>query len=148
MVGRIFRAVGWFIEELPQEGSRQCKAGLSFDELNTVLLEIEGMLNSRPLMYLYDEIGYHPLTPSHLIFGRRLPLLAENLEYDIDANDDNTATHIKRFWYLVKKLNHFASRWKNEYLIDLREFHRNKSTGESTVEKGNIALIKEDNVKR
>ena len=54
----------------------------------------------------------------------------------------------KRFWYLVKQLNHFASGWKSEYLVDLREFHRNRSTGEVRIQEGDIVLIKEDNLKR
>ena len=38
----------------------------------TVLVEIEGVLNSRPLTYVYDEIDDLPLTPSCLVAGRRL----------------------------------------------------------------------------
>lgn len=44
---------------------------LSYDELNTLLTEIEGVLNARPLTYVYDDresISY-PLTPSSLIYG-------------------------------------------------------------------------------
>jgi hypothetical protein len=45
-------------------------AKLTYDELLTTLVEIEGTLNSRPLIYAYDEVGVEVLTPSHLIFGR------------------------------------------------------------------------------
>ena len=45
-------------------------AKLTYDELLTTLVEIEGTLNSRPLTYAYDEVGVEVLTPSHLIFGR------------------------------------------------------------------------------
>ena len=103
-------------------------AKLLMDELYTVLLEVESILNSRPLTYIYDEISYEPLTPNHLLRGRRLSQLASNLEFNVDDIDDNAASYSKRFWYLVKKLNHFASRWKSEYLVDVREFHRNRST--------------------
>ena len=112
-----------------------------------MLLETEGILNSRPLTYVYDEIGYQPLTPSHLLHGRRLPFLAGNLEFNVDAVED-AATHTKRFCYLVKTLNHFSSRWKQEYLTDLREFHRNRLTGQPNIQKGDVVLIKEENLKR
>ena len=42
---------------------------LSYDELNTSLTEVEGVINARPLTYVYDDresISY-PLTPSDLI---------------------------------------------------------------------------------
>ena len=48
---------------------------LSKDELLTVLVEIEGTLNSRPLTYEYNEAETETLTPSHLIFGRRIKSL-------------------------------------------------------------------------
>ena len=57
-------------------------AKLSFDELGTILTEVEGTLNSRPITYVYDEVDAHPLTPSHLVYGRRLTQLADNLHYD------------------------------------------------------------------
>ena len=58
-------------------------AKLAFDELNTLLVEIELTLNSKPLTYLYDELE-EVLTPSHLLVGYRLSPLSENV--DIHAN--------------------------------------------------------------
>ena len=48
------------------------RAPLGFDELNTILIEIEAVINSRPITYVYDdeESRSYPLTPSDLIFGR------------------------------------------------------------------------------
>ena len=46
-------------------------AKLTFEELLTTLVEVEGTLNSRPLTYIYDEVENDVLTPNHLIFGRR-----------------------------------------------------------------------------
>ena len=38
----------------------------------TVLCDIESVLNSRPITYIYtDGIG-HALTPSHLVCGKRV----------------------------------------------------------------------------
>ena len=123
-------------------------ARLTFDELYTILVETEGIFNSRPLTYLYDEINCEPLTPNHLLFGRTLPTLADNLEFNSSDLDEDTPSHTKRFWYLVHKLDHFRSRWKHEYLIDLREFHRSKTTREVEVKKGDIVLVMEDSYKK
>ena len=47
---------------------------VNFMELSTILVEIEGVVNSSPLTYVYDDaegISF-PLTPSHLLNGRNL----------------------------------------------------------------------------
>ena len=47
---------------------------VSFMEPSTILVEIEGVVNSRPLTYVYDDaegISF-PLTLSHLLNGRNL----------------------------------------------------------------------------
>ena len=73
-------------------------ARLLFDELYTVLLEVEDILNSRPLTYVYDEISYEPLTRNHLIYGRRLSQLASNLEFDDDLINENATSYTKEIW--------------------------------------------------
>ena len=50
------------------------RASLTFEELRTILVEIEATLNNRPLTYIYDDeqrVSY-PLTPASLIYGRRI----------------------------------------------------------------------------
>ena len=44
-------------------------ARLSFDELSTILTEVEGTLNSRPITYVYDEVGAHPPPPYPIPFS-------------------------------------------------------------------------------
>ena len=44
-------------------------AHLSYDELLTVVTELETILNSRPLTYMSSEDVKEPLTPSHLMLG-------------------------------------------------------------------------------
>ena len=41
------------------------KALLDFEELLTVIVEIESTLNSRPICYIYDDTIDEVLTPSH-----------------------------------------------------------------------------------
>ena len=44
-------------------------ARLSFEELLTVLVEVECTLNARLLTYEYNEVHGEVLMPSHLIYG-------------------------------------------------------------------------------
>ena len=48
------------------------KARLKYGESITALTEIEMIVNSRPLSYVSSEDVEEPLTPFHLIAGRRI----------------------------------------------------------------------------
>ena len=87
------------------------RSKLSFDKLTTILAEIEAVLNSIPLTYLYSDDVEEPLTPSHLVIGRRqLTLPAGPLQIDDwDFGDHLTAT--KRSRYLGDRIQHFRRRW-------------------------------------
>lgn len=120
-------------------------AKLNADELLTVLTEVEATLNSRPLTYEYDEVGAEMLTPSHLIYGRRLLSLPEEARNDEEESETGL---LKRFRYLARLRIHFWKRWRKEYLTDLREHQRGKREGRSKVSEGEVVLVHEDNVKR
>ena len=45
------------------------KAKFTYDELLTAVIEVEGVLNSRPLTYVSTTDLEEPLTPSHLLTG-------------------------------------------------------------------------------
>ena len=96
-------------------------AKLTYGELLTTLVEIEGTLNSRPLTYAYDEAEVEVLTLSHLIFGRRLSCIPDEVTRD---GKDNEAGVTRRYRNLAKRRVHFWNRWRREYLAGLREHHR------------------------
>jgi hypothetical protein len=48
---------------------------LSYDELLTVVVDVEAILNSRPLTYLDNDDMAEPLTVSNLISGKRVLFL-------------------------------------------------------------------------
>ncbi|GFY29373.1 integrase catalytic domain-containing protein [Trichonephila clavipes] len=81
------------------------RATLFRDELETLLIEIEGVLNSRPLTYIFSEFN-EPLTPSHMIFGRRVNSLPP-ARLNFDSNLSNRKVLIKRFNYRERLLNMF-----------------------------------------
>ncbi|XP_028416132.1 uncharacterized protein LOC114539721 [Dendronephthya gigantea] len=110
-----------------------------------MLVEVEGTLNSRPLTYAYDEVGSEPLTPSHLLVGRRLKSMPDGVVGE--ESDEEYCS--KRFRYLCRKKQHFWNRWRKEYLTDLREFHRgNQEDSKRVVKKGDVVVVFEDNVRR
>ena len=56
-----------------------------FDELATILVEIESTLNNRPLTYLYgdDEGASYAVTPADLIYGHRIVSTSNNQQYEV-----------------------------------------------------------------
>ena len=64
---------GGFFERMVRSVKRYLRkvlgnAKLTLDELNTVLVEVEGTLNSRPLTDAFEEFEGEVLTPSYLIW--------------------------------------------------------------------------------
>ena len=52
------------------------RAFITLLELQTLTVEIEGILNDRPLTYASSDLqDDKPLTPSHLLYGRRITSL-------------------------------------------------------------------------
>lgn len=115
------------------------KANLSWDELEEVLLDIETVLNNRPLSYVEDDIQMPILTPHALMVGR-----PNTIPESADLTDDNTDLR-KRAKYLQKCKGAWWSRWSSEYLKTLRERHNMKSqVKEMNVTPGDVVLIKGD----
>ena len=120
---------GGFFERLVQSVKRCLKksigkARLSYDELSTLLIEIEAIINSRPLSYLSSEDLEEPLTPSHLFTGRRILSLpyvtpavdSTDEQFVVNSHDLNT-----RVQQLASVLEDYWTRWRNEYFLQLRE---------------------------
>ena len=55
----------------------------------TAVIEVEAILNSRPLSNVSVDDLDEPLTPSHLLVGRRLLSLPDHLSYQENINDDD-----------------------------------------------------------
>ena len=124
-------------------------ASISFDELSTVVCEVECILNSRPLSYISDEADGEILTPSHLLMGRRLLSLPAGIEGKFKhCETDCQQALSKRFLHLTRILSHFWNRWRREYLINLRETHKMNSHKSVNINPGDVVLVHEDSAKR
>ena len=124
------------------------KSRLSYDELNTMLIEVESIINSRPISYLSTSDIEEPLTPSHLMIGRCLLDLPDNLCFQEGHEgyvfDITVETLTRRMKYLNTVLNKFWKRWTCEYLLGLRESHfhyakKNRCSEEISI--GDIVVI-------
>lgn len=128
------------------------RAKFSSDELLTPLVKIEAVINSRPLSYVSSTDCEEPLTPSHLIVGRRLLNLPDQLgcisdpsdeDFDVDANQLT-----KRMKHLAGVLNHFWRRWRSEYLCELRDSHAHSSKKtvkpRSSVSREDVVIVHDD----
>lgn len=131
-----------------EAGVKSCKyhlkrvlgnASLTFEELNTVLVQIEAVLNSRPLCPLSsDPHDLTPLTPAHFLVGR--PLVAVP-DPDLQQVPEN---RLSRYQHLQQCHQHFWTRWHKEYLTELQQRTKwKKGTGDLKL--GALVLIKEDN---
>ena len=82
------------------------RANLGLHEMNTILTEVEGVINSRPITYVFDDKeGIScPLTPSHLVNGRNL-LHLPNYRYHEVVSTYETLS--KRARYSRFLLGHF-----------------------------------------
>jgi len=94
---------------------------LSYEEQTTVLADVETVLNNRPLTYLEENDIETCVTPSHLHFGRRIIHTEhhDNMHHNI-TRDEVT----KRSKQLNSVSDRFWKRWKNEYLLGLRQHHK------------------------
>ena len=114
------------------------KSVLTFEELQTVLVEIEACLNSRPLCEMTaDPDDLEALTPGHFILGQA-PLTYPR------PNTVDLKVHRLDRWQLVQRLNeHFWKRWQTEYFARLQR--RPKwLIKEKDLKVGELVLIKDE----
>ncbi|XP_066596264.1 uncharacterized protein [Prorops nasuta] len=112
---------------------------LTLEELNTFAIEIEAILNSRPLCPISsDPNDALALTPAHLLIGKPLIMLPE---HDV-SNEISTRGNV---WRIIQKIRiDFWRRWQQEYLTELQK--RTKWIyPEQKVTIGSIVLIIEKN---
>ena len=122
------------------------KALLTFSEMNTLLVQIEGTINTRPLTAVSDDQRDPlPITPAHLAIGRPLNNIPDVTVEDFSK--ESSSKIIERYLYLQRVFNCYWKRWEKEYLLRLTV--RSKWRKEVIpIQVGDIVLVSEDNVSR
>lgn len=102
------------------------KASLSFEELTTMLAEVEAVLDSRPLSYVHeDALEPQPLTPSHFLVGNRLTSLPPKAMLPpSQATNVNREDMGRRWRYQQRLLTSLWNSWRKDYLMDLKSTHK------------------------
>ena len=120
---------------------------LTYEELLTILTEVEAVINNRPLTYIDEEDMDSLLTPSHLFCGRTLDVPREREPANpcnLDAEDV-----VRRTRLVNTVIEHFWKRWERKYLLELRENHKILTKkGKADIQTGDVVLIHEDGIKR
>ena len=108
------------------------KVCLSSEQLLTILKEAEAVINSRPLVYVGDDINSSmTLTPAHFLTLNPkigLPVTTRDDTDDIDYNPEISSTdRLLATWKKgLKHLSSFWKVWRDDYLLSLRERHQIK----------------------
>ncbi|XP_058836416.1 uncharacterized protein LOC131693000 [Topomyia yanbarensis] len=114
-------------------------SSVSYEDFTTLLAQVEGCLNSRPLTQLSDDpTDLQPLTPAHFLVGSSLQALPDKNYNSVPAN---RLSH----WQLIQQqLQHFWRRWYTEYLSQLQARVKNWQPAVN-IEPGRLVIIVDEN---
>ena len=121
------------------------KRSISRNELETLLMEIEACINSRPLTFASGELDYeNPLTPAHFLISRphfvQIPITESTTAVTgRDLRDKEIARAIM--------LNEFWSSWTNKYIVNLPSINQGYRSN-CRLKLGSIVLMRDDELPR
>lgn len=118
---------------------------MNFEELSTLLVEVETVVNSRPLTYVHDDqdgLSY-ALSPSHLIYGRRITNTPNSEHFEIISTHESLT---RKAQHQKKLTNH----WRRDYLLSLRENCSTKKKQREGVltSVGDVVILRNESTKR
>ncbi|XP_066596282.1 uncharacterized protein [Prorops nasuta] len=110
----------------------------SFEDFNTLTIEIEAILNSRPICSLSsDPNDPIALTPAHFLIGQPMTMLPE---MDVTTTPQNRLSS----WRLINQARqHFWNRWYIEYLHELQR-RKKWVKNEENIKINAVVLIKDN----
>ena len=125
------------------------RARLTYDDILTILVEIESIINSRPLTYMSDKHDESFITPYHLIYGRYI----NEKCYKYDARNEITSDQIGEDFCskITNVKSYFIKRFEDVYITATQEreyYEHKKFKNSEQLVIGDVVSVKEDNLPR
>ena len=118
---------------------------LDYDELHTILVEVEKTLNSRPITFASPDDVEELLTPYHRIYERgilSLPDFTRNREASLNqAVSSGDLPRRRKYMHLL--LEHFWKHWSRDYVTELRNLPCHKSRPETSISISVVTLFED-----
>ncbi|XP_063989736.1 uncharacterized protein LOC135168999 [Diachasmimorpha longicaudata] len=112
---------------------------LTYEELNTILIQIEACLNSRPISPMSDDPDdLQSLTPGHFLIGEPLQLIPE------PSYLDDNPSKMHRWNVITQKIQQFWSRWSKECLQRYLAIYKWNQRQEN-IKVGDMVLVVNEN---
>ncbi|XP_063979914.1 uncharacterized protein LOC135163938 [Diachasmimorpha longicaudata] len=119
---------------------RICDDLVTLEQFNTLVIEIEAILNSRPLTPIStDPNDLIALTPGNFLTGDSLMSLPEPDVKDVPPN------RLSTWEFIQKKQQEFWQRWHKEYINEQNIRHK-WDQGSHNIKEGSLVIIREDNL--
>lgn len=113
---------------------------LTYEEMTTFLIEVEAIMNSRPLTPLSDDPNdLEALTPSHFLLGRLGKVIPE------PSYNEEKVGRLSRWQHVQLMREHLWRRWSTDYLHNLQSRQKWKD-GVVDVKIGSLILMRDENL--
>lgn len=121
---------------------------ISEREFLTTIIEIEGMMNSRPIVYVDQHLETPILTPNHFL-RVSFPAIPVSIE-EVEHKRLSTKQNVIECWKASERhMNYFWRIWSEQYLLALGDIHRRiAETPAERPKVGDIVLMVDPNLKR
>ncbi|XP_046142183.1 uncharacterized protein LOC123987906 [Osmia bicornis bicornis] len=112
----------------------------TFEQFNRFTIEVEAILNSRPLTPLSsDPNDPSALTPAHFLIGTSFTSLPE-----IDFSD-TPCNRLSNWQHIQKVKQDFWTRWHKEYIHQLN-VRKKWTRGSHEIKEGSLVILKDDHL--
>lgn len=114
-------------------------AFLTVTEMMTVLIQVEAILNSRPMSPLSeDPDDFNALTPGHFLIGDNLKAYPEEDLREVQIN------RLSRWQHVEQIRQHFWTRWRRDYLTTCQQRGKWNKDQRAEWRVGQLVMLKDD----